>query len=191
MQDLTAATARMCALVATTTDDELTRPTPCASYTVGDLLDHVGMLAVAFAAAARKESAEGTAQSPPPGDVANLGPDWRDRVRTDLLALGKAWREPSAWTGMTSAGGVDLPGEVCGLVALNELVLHGWDLARGTGQPFEASAEEVEACLGFVSQLSDSDRGDAFAAPVEIPDGAPRLHLLLGLSGRDPGWRPA
>ena len=30
---------------------------------------------------------------------------------------------------MTEAGGVTMPGEVTGLVALDEVVLHGWDLA--------------------------------------------------------------
>ncbi len=38
---------------------------------------------------------------------------------------------------MTKAGGVDLPGEVAGLVALDELVVHGWDVARATGQAYD------------------------------------------------------
>ena len=37
---------------------------------------------------------------------------------------------------MTQAGGVDLPGEVAGLVALNELVVHGWDIATASGQDY-------------------------------------------------------
>lgn len=41
-----------------------------------------------------------------------------------------AWKDPAAWTGMTRAGGVDLPGEIAAAVAADELVLHGWDLAR-------------------------------------------------------------
>jgi len=44
--------------------------------------------------------------------------------------LAGAWQEPDAWTGMTVAGPVEMPGEIAGLVALNELVIHGWDVAR-------------------------------------------------------------
>ena len=36
--------------------------------------------------------------------------------------------------GTTKAGGLELPGEVAGLVALDELVIHGWDVARSSGQ---------------------------------------------------------
>jgi hypothetical protein len=35
---------------------------------------------------------------------------------------------------MTPVGGVTLPGEIAGQVALDEIVLHAWDLARGTGR---------------------------------------------------------
>lgn len=55
------------------------------------------------------------------------------RQLTDLV---EAWRDPAAWAGMTEAGGVRMPAEEMGVVALDELVLHGWDLARATGQPF-------------------------------------------------------
>jgi hypothetical protein len=37
---------------------------------------------------------------------------------------------------MTEVGGNTLPGEVTGVVALDEVVLHGWDLARATGQDY-------------------------------------------------------
>lgn len=39
-----------------------------------------------------------------------------------------------------SAGGVDLPRQVAGLVALDEVVLHGWDVAKATGQPYNVEA---------------------------------------------------
>ena len=46
-------------LVASIGDEQLAAPTPCPEYTVGDLLDHVAGLSVAFTVAATKESLPG------------------------------------------------------------------------------------------------------------------------------------
>lgn len=43
-----------------------------------------------------------------------------------LVAMAEAWRDPKAWEGETAAGGVQLSGEIAGLVALNEVMVHGW-----------------------------------------------------------------
>jgi uncharacterized protein (TIGR03086 family) len=95
---------------------------------------------------------------------------------------------------MTRAGGIDLPGEIGGLVALDELVVHGWDVARSSGQPYECDAASLEASLEFVSQFSgprsEADRGGLFGPVVEVPDDASDLDRLIGLAGRDPGWTP-
>ena len=108
-------------------------------------------------------------------------------ARLDELA--QAWRSPDAWEGMTAAGGVDLPGEVAGAVALDEIVLHGWDLARATGQPFEVAPDLLEVVFGFVSSIGPDDRdGSLFGAAVEVGSNAPLLDRVVGLSGRDPSW---
>ena len=44
---------------------------------------------------------------------------------------------------MTMAGGVDLPGEVCGLVALDEVLLHGWDVSGGHRPAIPADRRRV------------------------------------------------
>ena len=54
---------------------------------------------------------------------------------------------------MTAAGGVDLPGEVAGIVALDELVVHGWDLAKATGQPADYDGPGLEAVYALVEQF--------------------------------------
>jgi len=54
MHDFTPATRRMAELVAGVPEDSLGAPTPCSDYTVGDLLDHIGSLTVAFASIAAK-----------------------------------------------------------------------------------------------------------------------------------------
>ena len=134
--DLKPAVERTADVVRGVRDDQLEGRTPCPAYTVGDLLDHVGGLSFAFTAAATKDVAE-TGDQAPSADASRLGDDWRTRIPADLAALADAWRDPEAWTGMTKAGGVDLPGEVAGLVALNEVVIHGWDVARASGQPYD------------------------------------------------------
>ena len=71
MVDLGPAAQRLAGLVARVGDDELGQPTSCPSYTVGDLIDHVGGLALAFTAAADKEF--GTyGDMAPSGDASRL-----------------------------------------------------------------------------------------------------------------------
>jgi uncharacterized protein (TIGR03086 family) len=192
--DLEPATTRMAELVGNVTDDMLGAPTPCPDYTLGDLVEHIGGLALAFTAAATKDTAD-TGDQGPSGDASRLGDGWRARIARDLAALADAWRDPSACTGMTRAGGLDLPGEVAGLVVVDELVVHGWDVARASGQPYECEAAPLDAALGFVSQFSgpgqESSRAGLFGPVVEVPDDAPPLDRLVGLAGRDPSWSPS
>ncbi len=168
----------------------LDRPTPCPDYRLGDLIEHVGGLTLAFTAAATKAGGEAVSQAPA-GDAARLPDDWRTRIPRDMDALVAAWRDPAAWTGMTQAGGVDLPGEVAGLVALDELVVHGWDVARASGQDYDVSDEELQALFGFVSQFADDPGDGLFGPPVEVADDAPLLDRVIGLTGRDPSWSAA
>lgn len=190
MIDLAPAAHTMSSLVTAIPDDRLTAPTPCPDYTLGDLLHHVGGLTVAFRMAAEKSPDALASSQGPSGDASRLGANWRTRIPSDLDALVEAWRDPQAWEGMTRAGGVDLPGEVGGVVALNELVLHGWDVAMASGQAFDGDEASLEVCHDFVAQFSgpgsEEDRGDAFGPVLAVPAGAPLVDRLLGLSGRDP-----
>lgn len=183
--DLVPAARRMATSVEAVPDDALGRTTPCEAYTVGDLLDHIGGFAPAFAAAAAKTPLEGG----PAGDAANLGPDWRSRIPRDLEALATAWREPDAWTGMTRVGGVDLPGEIAGRVALDELVIHAWDLARGAGLPVPDPGPDAEPVFATVQEFRASGIEGPFGPPVPVAEDAPLFDRVLGLSGRDPAWR--
>jgi uncharacterized protein (TIGR03083 family) len=93
--DLGPAAQRLADLVTRVGDDELGLPTPCPAYTLGDLIDHVGGLALAFTAAANKDSGRYVNQTPS-GDASRLGEGWRVRMPRDLAALAGAWREPGA-----------------------------------------------------------------------------------------------
>jgi Mycothiol maleylpyruvate isomerase N-terminal domain len=76
----------MSGLVVSLGDEHLSLPTPCPRANLGDVIDHLGVFAVRFAAVARKES-EGRTSSPPPPSGANLERGWRDRISRDLSAL--------------------------------------------------------------------------------------------------------
>jgi uncharacterized protein (TIGR03086 family) len=184
--DLEPAARRMADLVRKVPDDALGRPTPCERYSVGDLLEHVGRAALAFIAAAEKNPLP----RPPTADAANLPPDWRTRIPHDLSALADAWRDPASWTGMTAAGGIDLPAEMAGVVALDELVVHGWDLAKATGQPSRYDGPGLEAVHRTVLYFRSAGIERLFGPLVSVPDDAPLFERILGITGRDPDWEP-
>lgn len=176
------------------TDDQLVASTPCEGTTVGALLDHFLGLTRAFTNAARKEKGAMTGSPPPKPSGDHLPPDWRARLPQQLEDLVNAWRAPAAWEGTAEAGGVTLPAEAMGTVVLDELVLHGWDLARGTGQPFEPDPASTRVVFGFTSAMSEpgeeASREGLFGPVVEVSPDAPTFDRALGLSGRDPYWRP-
>lgn len=174
-------------LAAGVPDARLADPTPCPAYAVGNLLGHLSGLAVAFRDAARKDLGP-TTDTAPDTAVPTLPADWREELPRLLGELAEAWTDPAAWTGMTRAGGVDLPGEIAGLVAVNELVIHGWDLARATGQAYAPDRAALETSYGFLlaSAEDEGSRGDIFGPVVPVPDDAPLLYRAVGLSGRDP-----
>jgi uncharacterized protein (TIGR03086 family) len=185
--DFTPATSTLRDLVAAVTDEQLTEPTPCEKYTVGDLVEHIGGLAIAFAGAARKQPTPGSEQGGS-GDASRLEPGWRERIDRDLADLAEAWRDPGAYDGETAAGGVSMPGPIAASVALNEVVVHGWDLATAIGHPFEVRDEDVAACMAFAEPFSTPEtadqRGDAFGPVVPVPADASALTRLLGMMGR-------
>jgi uncharacterized protein (TIGR03086 family) len=192
--DLGPAARRLADLVAHIPDEALGRPTPCPAYSLGDLIEHVGGLALAFAAAARKERNEYTGMNPP-GDASRLGGDWRERIPRDLTALAGAWAEPDAWSGMTRIAGDDTPAEVVGLVLADELAVHGWDVARATGQAYACEPDILGAALQFLQMFASPDAPAgpdvAFGPATFLLEEAPLLDRVVALAGRDPGWPTA
>ena len=178
-------------MVARVADDELGAATPCPSYTLGDLIEHVGGLALAFTAAANKERG-GYADMAPAGDASRLGGDWRIRIPGDLAALARAWGQPGAWAGLTRIAGSDAPAGVIGLAAADELVVHGWDIARATGQPYACEPELLEAARTFLAQFASPDAPAGpdvpFGPSRELPGDAPPLDRVIALAGRNPRW---
>jgi len=127
---------------------------------------------------------------PPP--TSRLGGNWRSRIPEQLARLAEAWRDPAAWTGMTQAGRIDLPGDVAGRVALNELVIHGRDVARASNQDFTVDPRSLEASMDFAAAMSvpgeEAAREGLFGPVVPVPADAPVIDRVIGLTGRNPGW---
>jgi uncharacterized protein (TIGR03086 family) len=188
--DLRPAADEIARLAARTADDQLADPTPCTGTSVGDMLDHVMGLSLAFRDAAAKST---TASAPPPPPSRdNLPEDWRSVLTDRLDHLVEAWSDESAWEGTATAGGVEMPAHIAGLVTTDELVLHGWDLAKGTRQEFHCDDASARAVYEFTSNTprSGPQREGLFGPVVDVPNDAPLLDQALGLSGRDPAWCP-
>jgi uncharacterized protein (TIGR03086 family) len=169
-------------------DDQLGNPTPCPGLTVADLLHHLDGLALAFTWAATKDAPEGGSEAA--FDGSRLSAAWREEIPAALDRLAAAWADPAAYAGLTMAGPVEMPGEIAALVGLDEVVVHGWDLARATGQPYDPDEAAVLTCLAFASSFDvppDAGAGP-FGPPVAVPDSAPALDRLVGATGRDPAW---
>jgi uncharacterized protein (TIGR03086 family) len=191
--DFRPTTDALTAIVRGTTDAQLGDPTPCPDYTVGDLVDHIGGLALAFTLSARKEDIPGGGN--PSADGSRLEDGWRERIAAQLDELGRAWLDPAAYDGLTQAGPIELPAPVAALVAIDEVTVHAWDLAVATGQAYDADPAAVEAAASFASSFEPpedgpADDGGLFGPPVEVPWDAPALDRLLGATGRDPRWSP-
>jgi uncharacterized protein (TIGR03086 family) len=188
MIDFTSACQRTANVLANVADEQLFLQTPCKKLHLGDLIAHVGGLALAFTASARKDFGELT--DTPPVEGAPLDDDWRTAYPARLAALADAWQDPSAWEGMSRAGGIDFPGEVGGLIALTEVVIHGWDVAAATGQDYDIDAATADAVLPHVAAIAAEGPTEGLFGPaVPIPDDAPALDRIIAFSGRDPGSR--
>lgn len=190
--DFRPATRAVADLVAGVSDAQLGNPSPCPAYSAADVLDHLGGLCVAFTAAARKQRLPG-AEAGPQVDGSRLEEGWRERIAAALGELAEAWRDPAAYDGITQAGPVDLPGDVAALVALNEVVVHGWDLARATAQDYAPDPHAVAACTAFVAGFEPPADGPAtdgglFGPPVAVGPDASALDRLVGATGRNPAW---
>lgn len=202
MPDLGPVARQVEQLLAGIPDELLAGPTPCEEYAVRDVLAHLLDLTVAFRDAAARELGPTTATDPGAAGPTPLGDDWRSRLPRRLGEMAEAWRAPGAWEGTTQVGGLTLPAEVAGSVGLNELLLHGWDLARATGQEYACDPASLEVSRALLAPAADAGEGggdaegdaeDAglFGPPVAVPADAPLLDRVVGLSGRRPGWQPA
>jgi len=158
---------------------QLDAPTPCKDFTVAGVLGHMTGLASAFAPMFRGEDpSDGDAE---PDDITETA-----RFDVAMEALLDAVQSPGALDRTIQTPGGEMPGAVFArLVAFDGLV-HGWDLATSTGQPWELSDGLVAEVDGFARQaITDEMRdGDAFATQRQPADDATPIERLAAFSGR-------
>ncbi|MEV0324750.1 TIGR03086 family metal-binding protein [Streptomyces sp. NPDC050658] len=170
-------------------DEALAAPTPCAEYDVKALVNHLLQVIVQFQELAAKRDSD-FGQTP---DYVGEGPAWRERFVDEAGKLVAAWSAPGADEGTT--GAMDMPARTVGSMALLDLTVHAWDLARATGQryePFPDGSGVLETLREAVAGLAPTARRmGVFEEPVAASEGASELELLLSETGRDPRWTPS
>ena len=162
-------------VVGNITPEQLDNSTPCANFTVRGVLEHMVGGATAFAAGFRGQPAPtGT----PTGDaLAAFGPA--------LTNLATAMHEPGALDRTIQAPFGAVPGETFARFVVFDGLVHGWDLAIATGQPYDPPDELVADVQAFAAGAIEPLRdGDTFAAAVEPPKGSTPIEQLASLSGR-------
>ena len=163
-------------VVADITPDQLDRPTPCAEFTVRGVLEHMTGGATMFAAAYRGE----TPAEPDTTDVlAAFGPTLAD--------LAAAMGEPGALDRTIATPFGDMPGDTFARYVVLDGLVHGWDLATATGQPYDPPRELVGEVETFAHEILDRLRdGQAFDRAVEPSPDATPIERLVAYTGRRP-----
>ncbi len=178
--DLRRAFTVAAAIVDAVPDDRHDTPSPCADWTLADVVEHVigGNLAVARAL--------GPDLADAPDVAASLAP----RFRSSADAVVAAFSLPDALAGTVTIPFGTVPAPVAVQLRTIEALVHGWDVAVASGQdPTTLPADLAEAGIAFSeSVFAGRDRSRLpFAEPVTTAGSASAIDRLAGLLGhRDP-----
>lgn len=167
---------------------DMGKPSPCAEFDVRAVASH--MLGTIEAMRRIGASEPLDTQDPWGKSGVDVGEQWRDDLSQKLTQYAKAWSQPEAWEGDALDGAI--PRQTVGDMAFVEAMLHGWDLARATGQDLEFDDAAVERAQEVLEEIGEQGRSQgAFGPEVKVPDEAPGFAKVLGQSGRDPEWSAA
>jgi uncharacterized protein (TIGR03086 family) len=174
-------------LVEGTRDDQLGNATPCAEFTVRDLVNHVAsgaeMFAIAFEQGSVPDEELGRLMG---GDY--LGDDFKATLAASIHHAATAFSAPGALDGMVALPFGEMPREVALGIAVMDVMVHCSDLARGTGQELRLTDADAEVGLELaIAHGIDGMRdGGAFAAAIVVDDDADAWERLLAYTGRQP-----
>jgi len=182
-------------LVSEVRPEQWSLPTPCDPWDVRQLVAHVvsgQRLLVRVLRGEPFETARTAAQTlsdrldhdPPAQYVA----EYRASA-DDLLA---AFAEPGALERVVTVPAGTVPGAVAVHLRTTEALVHGWDLARATGLPFEVPTGLAEGELAFARPMLDRIPPErrSFAPSRPIGGDAAAIDRLAALLGRDPAGGP-
>ncbi|BEL05025.1 TIGR03086 family metal-binding protein [Actinoplanes sichuanensis] len=171
-------------LVAGVRDEQLGSVTPCARFQVRDLLNHLFQVVGNFRLVAARREVDWSVTAD-----ALVG-DWRQAFPVDAGTTIVAWSDPAVLDGVSP--GMGLPQRTLGLMLVVDLVVHGWDLASATGQPYQVDEALLAATAEFLETMGDMGRQmGAFGPAVQVGPEVGRFGRLLAATGRDPGWQGA
>ncbi|WLQ39835.1 TIGR03086 family metal-binding protein [Streptomyces laculatispora] len=118
--------------------------------------------------------------------------DWAERYAAQLDRAVAAWSDPAVWAGTIGQGDSASPAADTAEMLIMETALHGWDVARATGQEFRLS----DGAAGYVLEVVEKTAAlyrqyEGFAAEVTVGNRVSGFERALALSGRDPRWTAA
>jgi len=164
----------------------LDQATPCPDWDLRTLLNHT-ILWTSYSAE-RRAYGQSVAEDLMSKDF-TAEPGYAQAYQAQLARAVQAWSNPEAWAGDRSVMGSAMPAADIAAMLIMEMVLHGWDVAKATGQDYHCDGELAQALLNTVQAQGDTFRQyQGFAAVVPVPDDASTFDRALSLSGRDPDW---
>ncbi len=171
-------------IVRAAADTDLDSPTPCTDFDLRTLLTHFAGTTTAFVHAGSSRSLD---PDDPWGSNVKLSQEWPSQLEGNLSQIATGWSRAEALDG--SIDGSQMPARALGEMLLIEVILHGWDVARASGQQVEISDALGAEVLRCVSATADQGREfHAYGPEVTVAEDASDLDKALGLAGRDPNW---
>ncbi len=168
-------------LMANTAPDQLGSQTPCAKWKVRDLMNHMVGGGNMFGAAFRGESVD--ADGPMPDMI---GDDPAAAWDGAAKAFCDGVDSPGALERQITLPFATLPGKVVLDIAKFDLLVHAWDLAQATDQPFDPPKDVVEPAIASAQMIISPEArdGDTFADEVKPPADATPIQRLAAFTGR-------
>jgi uncharacterized protein (TIGR03086 family) len=162
-------------------DDQWSLPTPCPDWSTRDLVGHIVSGNRMFASILRRgQPGAGQPGAGQPG--ADLPSAYREAADELLAAFGR----PGILDQMFTVPFGTVPGSVALHLRITELLVHGWDLARATGQParFPDGLAERELAFSRGALPAIPPGRTPFAPPRPVAADAPAIDQLAALLGR-------
>lgn len=168
--------------VAAVRPDQWGNQSPCAEWTARDVVSHVVEMHGAMMRSLHLSLSPAPAVAEDPPAAFRSARADVESVLADPALADSEFASPYAGQ-LTAERHVDQ-------VIHDELVVHGWDLARATGQDDQMDPVAVEKIWVASMELGEEVlRTPGVCGPeVAVPADAPLQHRLLGLLGRDPRW---
>ena len=185
--EMAAAAAEAARVVSNVPDGTLNQRTPCGDWDLRTLLNHT-ILWTSYSAERRAHG--GSVDEELMNKDFTADPGFREDYARQIRKATDAWGDPAAWEGDRDMMGSPTPAADIGAMLLMETALHGWDVARATGQVFSADDTTAAALLHIVAAQAELFRQyQGFADPIQPKHNATAFERALTLSGRDPGWK--